>query len=376
MSKKRAHGEGSIKQLKNGKWHGQLMDGYKKDGKRKIVSFTGITKSEVLQLIREYKEKKAQNPNMSEIPTFSEWADHWYTDHRTQVAESTYSGYKYTLKLLKGSFGDCLISSILPMDVNDYFNRLLEEGWSLSKINKCRTMLIQIFDSAEQNDLINRNPARNAKIIRRDLINKARDKNKKDAFTEEEIACLLSELPNDLLGNSIRLLLVSGLRLQELLALTPQDIEADGSAININKAVQMVDGVPKLGPPKNQTSRRIIPIPELYRHLPIYLREHGGRLFIWQSHRIGEPCKIEHFRKKYFRALKALPVRRLTPHCCRHTYITWLQRKGVPMETIARLAGHSNIGTTNGYLHAAQDTLAKAVEVLTHHNKMDKNGIS
>lgn len=44
------------------------------------------------------------------------------------------------------------------------------------------------------------------------------------------------------------------------------------------------------------------------------------------------------------------------------------------METIARLAGHSNIITTNGYLHTSQDTLAKAVEVLTPHNEINKSG--
>ena len=36
MSGKRSHGEGSIRQVKNGKWHGQLMDGYHENGKRKL----------------------------------------------------------------------------------------------------------------------------------------------------------------------------------------------------------------------------------------------------------------------------------------------------------------------------------------------------
>ena len=41
-----------------------------------------------------------------------------------------------------------------------------------------------------------------------------------------------------------------------------------------------------------------------------------------------------------------------------------LQANGVPMETIAALTGHSDIKTTEGYLHQSADTLAKAVEVL------------
>ncbi len=364
MSGKRSHGEGSIKQVKSGKWNGQLMDGYNENGKRKIVSFTAGTKSEVLQLIREYKNKKEQKESTLEIPTFSAWADTWYEDYKTQVAGSTYSGYFYTLKLLKQAFGKRLVSEILPMEINNYLNGLLSEGWSHSKVHKCRVMLVQIFNWAEQNRFVTNNPVRSTKKIRRDISSSMEKENARDAFTEEEIKILFDELPDDLLGNSIRLLLVSGMRIQELLALTAKDIEPDGSSINIDKAVKMVDGKPQLGPPKSRRSRRIIPIAEKHRYLAVYLREHGGKILLWQSHRIGEPCTIEHFRKKYLRAIKVLPVRRLTPHCCRHTYITMLQKRGVPMETIARLAGHSNLSTTDVYLHTTLDTLSEAVEKL------------
>ena len=73
---------------------------------------------------------------------------------------------------------------------------------------------------------------------------------KKDAFTPTEVDTLMAELPDNLLGNSIRVLLISGLRVQELLALTPGDIAEDGSHINVDKAIKMVDGIPTLGVPK------------------------------------------------------------------------------------------------------------------------------
>ena len=44
---KRGNGDGSISRLPNGKWRGQVMDGYKPNGKRNIVSFTAPTKGEV-----------------------------------------------------------------------------------------------------------------------------------------------------------------------------------------------------------------------------------------------------------------------------------------------------------------------------------------
>jgi integrase len=305
--------------------------------------------------------KKDETPP---IPTFSEWADQWYADYQTQVAESTYSGYRYTLNLLKKNFGSSLVTDVLPMEINSFFNRLYVEGSSHSKINKARTMLIQIYTYAVENKLTDRNPAVAAKVIRTELFENGTEIKKKDSFTEEEVTILFRELPKNFIGNSIRLLLITGMRIQELLALCAKDITSDGSIIHITKAVKMVDGKPKLGPPKSKKSRRDIPIPVDCRHLAVYLREHGGKLFLWQSHHISEPCTIEHFRHNYTKALQDIPVRKLTPHCCRHTYVTRLQARGVPMETIARLAGHSSISTTDVYLHTSIETLAQAVDTL------------
>ena len=55
---KRANGAGSVKRLPSGTWRGQLMDGFQDNGKRRIVSFTAPNKAELLDKIREYKNKR------------------------------------------------------------------------------------------------------------------------------------------------------------------------------------------------------------------------------------------------------------------------------------------------------------------------------
>ena len=168
-----------------------------------------------------------------------------------------------------------------------------------------------------------------------------------------------------MLGNSIRLMLGTGMRTQELLALTKDDIAPDGSTIRINKAVKTVNGISKLGPPKNKRSNRIIPVPDKYIPYALYVREHGSQPFLWTLSYKRALCGVGTFRRKYKRLLAKIDgVRVLTPHCCRHTYITRLQAQGVPMETISRLAGHSDTDTTDGYLHISLDTLSQAVEKL------------
>lgn len=359
---KRSNGEGSISKLKSGTWRGQLMDGYKEDGKRNIVTFTASTKGEVQQKIRQYLADKAAGltaPTHS-IP-FSDWAEQWYQDYATQVQASTYSGYQYTLKLLKDFFRNMPLGQIKPQKINQFMTELSAEGCSLSKISKCRSMLIQILDYAESNGLLLRNPARNSKIIR----DQSGIVKTKDAFSPAEVALLKKHLPNDLLGNSIRLLLGTGLRVQELLALQPKDIAEDGAELSVSKAIKMVGGKPTIGPPKSRLGNRTIPIPEDYRPFAVYIRNHGGQVYIWTSSRETLLYSVGTFRNRYYKALYSIPgVRKMGPHCCRHTYVTMLEESGVSLANIARLVGHSSVTTTNGYLHVSNTALQDAVRVL------------
>ena len=367
MSGKRSKGEGSVHRLPSGSWQSQIMDGYTDEGKRHIVSFTAPTRAEALARMREYllNKQEAAEQETPEMPLFSEYAQRWYEAYRSQVEESTYANYRYTLKLLNGAFGHLPLNEVKVAQVNQFINGLAAKGYSASQINKCRSMLIQILDVAEADDLVVKNYARRAFRTTKQL-SKEKKTHAKDAFSVEETERLLSDLPDTLLGNSIRLMLISGLRLQELLALTPRDIAEDGSWVRVDKAVKMVDGIPKLGDPKSYTSRRVIPIAPKYREIPLWLRENGGQAFLWCAPRRESLLYATYtVRRKYYQLLENYPdVRRLSPHCCRHTYVTLLQRQGVPMETIARLTGHTDIKTTGNYLHISDDTLASAVTAL------------
>lgn len=366
MRDKRANGDGTFTKLKNGKWRVQFMDGYREDGKRNTICFSASTKSEARQKMRDYQQAKEEGTVYVEDDVrFAEWAKLWYADHKTEVRPSTYSNYLYTLNTLIEQFGDRPLQQIRQIDINRFLDSLSATGCSKSKISKCKAMLIQIFNAAEANELVSKNPALHAKGARHQMEMGDDDVSKKDAFTEAEVQAMIDHLPDNLLGNSILLMIGSGMRTQELLALTRDDIAPDGATIRITKAIEMVDGLPKLGPPKSKRSRRTIPIPKDYRFFAKRLRVIGGNEFIWESLREDKLYSVGTFRRQYYAALKKIPgVRLLSPHCCRHTYVTRLQEKGVAMDLIARLAGHSRISTTDGYTHTTIDTLAGAVSVL------------
>ena len=61
----------------------------------------------------------------------------------------------------------------------------------------------------------------------------------------------MEKLPEDRMGLSIRLLLGTGMRSQEILALEPRHIAEDGSVIQIRQAINMVKGTVTVGQPKS-----------------------------------------------------------------------------------------------------------------------------
>ena len=303
MAGKRSNGEGSIRKLPNGKWHGQIMAGYQSDGKRHIVSVTENTKAEVIKKIRKIQEDRENHICVNQDITFAVWADRWYESYRDKVIPSTYCNYQFTLKILKSQFGCKKLQDLLPLEINQFLAELVRKKKSMSLIRKCRTMLIQIFDAAEDNELIVKNPARRTKIGKATYSYSNR-RSKKDAFSNEEQEILFTHLPQDMVGYSIRFLLVTGLRVQELLALTKEDIKDDGSFVSVSKAVKMVSGKPVLGPPKSAKGVRTVPIPETYRYIAYYLKENGSHPFLWtspntDSHLYG----VGSFRKRYYKVI-------------------------------------------------------------------------
>ena len=367
MSQKRSNGSGSVRKLSNGVWRGQIMDGYKPDGKRNIVSFSARTKAEVQEKIREYwLQKELVGVSYTRKTPFDQWADTWLQDYETEVEASTFSGYAYTIRILKDYFRDTPISDIRALDVNHFMDHMRRQNMSKSYMTKCRAMLIQIFDYAEANQLLSVNPARKAKKVKDKGDAKLQNaEKKKDAFTDDEQEAIRNGVGDDIMGHSIRLLLGSGLRPQELLALQPKDIAGNGSSVSVTKAIKMTDGVPYLGAPKSDRGRRTVPIPERYQADALYLRNNSNGPYVWTSQRESGLFDVGAFRKRYYRYMKNISdVRPLSPHSFRHTYISSLEQKGVPMEQIARLAGHTRVSTTDGYLHTNTDTLATAVAVL------------
>ena len=360
MPGKRSNGEGALRKRSNGLWECMIMTGFQPNGKRKYKSFYARTRTEVLQKVKDYQAAVEAGLDMSKKdPTFAEWAQSWYDGYKGHVSPTTYESYRYTLRTLNNTFGSKRLRSIRAADVESFLRELTKDGTHQSQASKCRGMMFQIMRKAQANDLILKNPVELA-----DKTRHSPQKSKKDSFTAEEVRKLFSGLPHDKTGDSIRLLLLTGMRSQELLALEAEHIEPDGSCIHIRQAVKLVRGVVFVGETKSASSARDVPIPEAYHDMVANLRKYCSP-YLWTGRGIDRPCNPTHFRDKFAEAIKSVPgVRPLTPHSCRHIFVSQLQAQGVPMETIQSLAGHAEMGMTEHYLHVQDNVKATAVERL------------
>ena len=266
----------------------------------------------------------------------------------------------YDLIMLKEGFYHRPLTVIRPIDIENFLKGMRRDGRSDSYISKARGMLYQIFQKAEANDLVRRNPVRLAEKMRATGTAK-----RKEAFTTAEVAHLMKVLPDDRMGLSIRLLLGTGMRMQELLALEPQFIEEDGSVIHIRQAVKVVKGTVSIGSPKSKDSIRDIPVPLNVRSCAIKLRDTTDQ-FIWESPKTGLPCNPTHFRDVFRKSLEeAGDVRLLTPHSCRHTYVSQMQALGVDIQTIQSIVGHADTEMTEHYLHVQESIRQSAIQLFS-----------
>lgn len=349
---------GTIRCRKNGIWECMIMVS-NVNGKRKYKSFYGKTPEEVEAKRDAYYEEMGEPSLCVRSYTLEEWLWKWYEHHRPELKPATQESYRYTVKLVcAGALGNMDIGNILAYDVECCLRQLKDDGYSSSMIAKVRGILHQSLRSAEANNLIQKNPVPLIEKMRRD------PPKKKEAFTADEVRLLMEKLPQTLVGWGMRILLATGMRKQELLALESRHVAEDGSAITVEQAVTRVKGTAIISSPKSFDSYRTIPVPQSARQYAILLRKHGGAAYLFESPKNpGNPINPSYFDDLFRKALERVEgVRVLTPHCCRHTYVSQMQALGVTLETIQSMVGHADVDMTAHYLHLQEPQRQAAVE--------------
>lgn len=359
---KRRNGEGSFYVRKDGLHSLRIMVGRKDNGKPDYKWFYGQTDAECIQKHEDYKAKIRAGLDLNKRYKFGEFGDLWLDQHSTEIEPSTQDGYGYTLRVLKEYFGKMYIDEIKAEKITNFLKEY-RETYSDSSRAKCRAMLFQIFKYAVANDLLLKNPVKYVEKLKSK--EKGKKKKEKGAFTAEEVMLLLEKLPrDDKYAHGAILMLGTGMRGQELLALEPAHISEDGKEVLVEQAVKLAKGRVYLGGPKSSQSYRCVPVAEFARESAKILRDTDDK-FIFNGRFKDKPCCPSTFADHFKTHIEKVGVKVLTPHCCRHTYVSLMQEIGVDMETIRDIIGHEDIDMTRHYLHVQKSIRENAAERLS-----------
>jgi integrase len=74
--------------------------------------------------------------------------------------------------------------------------------------------------------------------------------------------------------------------------------------------------------------------------------------------------RTAYFNKVLSCICKKIDIKHISSHSLRHTFCTSLITKGVPITSISKMVGHSDVSTTMIYAQIVQDTVDDAISVL------------
>lgn len=345
--KKRGNGQGTV--IKRGKTYtalitvGSYYDANTDKVVRKRVSKGGFaTKTEALMYIPQLWET-AYGAQPTDLALY-ELYQLWLPEHSGKVRSSTMDCYKAAWAFYK--------------DIWSYPVSKIKTPTLQACIDQCprgkrtkenmRALATQLYKYALSHDLAAKNYAA---YLNADGETQA----PREAFTADELRRMWDAVTEDP-GSSVGLALIlcyTGMRLGELLSLTGdsyhEEVREDG------ETVRWFTGGSKTKAGRNRqipVSPLLVPLLERWG-----LRWKKGEYLFTVN---GNKMQPKYFRTKlYYPALSATGVRRLVPHCCRHTYATLLKSVDVSDADKMKSIGHAQLSVTMHYTHSDTEGIRK-----------------
>lgn len=311
---------------------------------------------------------------VSREASFKEWATTWLEIYKEgKVKASTYSEtYERTVnKYLIPYFGNMFLDTIKPINIEEFVKKQ-KDKYSESTMKKMRICMNAIFNTAIDNDLCRKNPAK--KVSFESNV----ESNKKRTYAQNEVACIYKFCNSHKYGLYIRMLLELGLRCSELCGLKWEDVVWEEKTLHIRRAVTQVKGKTFVGKPKSKSSIRDIPLSSEMLKLLTQNKSKEDKFIIHTENK--KPYTPANFTKSIYKRFfsdfqkhliedynqrletdkdaKPLEIKPLTPHELRHTCGTLLYARTKDIYAVSKYLGHASIDiTTKLYVHDSADLL-------------------
>ena len=387
---RRGNHEGSIYQMSNGKWRGQVTVGYKSDGRPLRLGFIENTRERVARKIAAASASYLSGERFTDDVDLrvQEYAEFWLIHvKRLEVCEKTYDWYEGLLRThIFPAMGEMPLGAVTPQHIQELLNQLSHKKFSTRLIEGVRTTLKQIFQFACINNLVKNNPVQQTIIPRPKAAIRASNRKIKAITPDRRCALIEAQKTEPVLRPAMLTLLLTGMRLGELLALQWKHIDLEQHIITIEQAAVRRPEVNRKGEigrdrteiskPKTESSYRQIVIPQSLveelcawheyceQNLQLRLSEES---YVFCNSKTGEMRTYTGFRSSYYHFLDRnhFPHEGMNLHAYHPIFATMLLESGIEPKLIQQQLGHSSITTTlNIYSHVSQKLLSTAADAL------------
>jgi integrase len=369
---KRANGEGSIFKRADGTWSAELSyrDEY---GAAKRRTVYGKTQAEVRAKMAQLRKRlDAGDPIKDTTMTVAAWLDDWISkalpaSDRKQATIDLYASM--ARKHLVPVLGERRLDKIRPSDIEALIVTKRQAGLAQSTVRTIYTVLRSALDIAVRDGLLARNPAA---AVRRPAV----DRQDASYLSVDQAHRLLEEMRGDRLESLFRLMLATGLRRGEALALHWCDIDLERAMLRVRWTLTRTSKGLQLGEPKTEKSRRTVPLP---RSTVEVLRAHRSRQAseklaaaeVWQDSdlvfttEIGTPLEPRNVLRQFDQLARRAGLRDVHLHTLRHSTASFLLAAGTHTKVVQEHLGHSSYAiTADIYSHVAPEQRREAADRL------------
>ena len=308
------------------------------NGKR--VAFRGKTCREVDRKILEYREQKEKGRLYKDV------LNDWWNSKEPEWSSSSASAYLRAFKRVNAALGATLIREIKPLDVERYLVGMKEHGYHSGTVGLDISVLKMSCRWAVLHGDLDVSPCTEVRKP------KGLYAKKREALTEEQIVTVTNCRSGEwwLLG---LMLLYTGCRRGELLALRYEDIDRKEKKIRINKKLNYSNGnIPTIEErTKTEAGMRTIDLLPILEdaiptgHIGLIFHEPDGTPLkmatiarVWKEY-----CRTVGFVELDGQGKEVFPV---TPHCLRHTFATICFDAGIDAKSTAAMLGHADESIT------------------------------
>ena len=336
-----------------GRWRGVISLGFGADGKRIRRKVSGKTKAIVQDRLKKLHDELETGVRASPNYTVRRAAEDWLREGLVGRSAKTIKKNENVLEPILAVIGSRRLRELTAGDVHQALTTMAQR-YSSAAVAMGHNALTRVIRHAEARDLVGRNVAT--------LVDtpKGQAGRPSKSLTLEQASALLAVTEGTRMHAYISLCLATGIRTEEARALRWEHVDfGDPSARPpVPASAAVWRSVRSGGDTKTEKSRRTLGLPKMAVEA---LRAHkarqeeerlaaGGQ---WSEHdlvfstRTGGALDAANVRREFKAACKAAKIEGTwTPRELRHSFVSLMSSSGVPVEEIARLAGHSNTRTT------------------------------